>query len=680
MSRVEKLKRELTPEHRHRVLSYMDTRISTLSPEILLELYAGMLKSRLIEERMIVLLKQGRLKKWFSGIGQEAISVGVVQALDRDEFIFPLIRNLGVFVGREMQLKTLFAQLFGKRDGFTEGRDRSFHFGSLEHAVVGMISHLGPQLSVAGGVALGQKLRRSGKVTVAFTGDGGTSEGEFHEALNLAAVWDLPVIFIIENNQWAISTPSRGQYRCGALVERAQGYGIEGHQIDGNDVAAVYATIRAAADSLRNNPRPVLIECMTYRVRGHEEASGTKYVPAAEVEEWKAKDPLARLESYLLGTGLLSVAGIQDSRKELEKQIDQIAEEALVLDEPSSSIERELEQVFLPFDASLSPPSGVKSRMRFVDAIRAGLEQALERFPELVLMGQDIGAYGGVFKVTEGFFDRFGEDRIRSTPLCESAPTGAALGLSLLGFKAVIEMQYADFVSCAFTQIVNNLAKIHYRWSAPASVVVRMPTGAGLGAGPFHSQSTEAWFAHVPGLKIAYPSSPEDAKGLLLTAIEDPNPVLFYEQKFLYRSLEGEVPEGYYTIPFGKGRIVREGTQVTIVTYGLGVVKASEILDRHPEISARLIDLRTLIPWDQELVRESVAHTNRVIVLHEDTATAGFGAEIAAYIAQHCFADLDAPVVRCASLDTPVPFSSALEQIFLPWDRFEQELLKLTKY
>jgi 2-oxoisovalerate dehydrogenase E1 component len=658
----------------------MDTTFSAPSTEILLQLYDGMLKSRVFEERMIVLLKQGRLKKWFSGIGQEAISIGTVTALEPDEFIFPLIRNLGIFLGRDMPLESLMAQLLGKASGFTLGRDRSFHFGSIDHAVVGMISHLGPQLSVANGVALSQKLRKKGKVTVAFSGDGGTSEGEFHEALNLAAVWDLPVIFIIESNQWAISTPAAGQYRCKKLSDRALGYGIKGLQIDGNNVVEVYQTVKKCAEEMRFNPHPVLIECITYRVRGHEEASGIKYVPSQDIEEWKKRDPLLLLETMLQEQGILGRKTIETSKKEIEEVIDQCAEKVLLFDEPKSTVENELADVYAEFRYKETPAGEQKNKLRFVDSIREGLFEALEKFPELILMGQDIGHYGGVFKVTDGLAERFGVERIRDTPLCESAPAGAALGLSLMGHKVVLEIQYADFVSCAFTQIVNNLAKIHYRWGAKASVVIRMPTGAGIGAGPFHSQSTEAWFAHVPGLKIAYPSTPEDAKGLLLSAIEDPNPIIFYEQKLLYRSLESEVPEGYYTIPFGKARIVKEGDRLTVITYGLGVIKAKEFLDKNPDLSVRLVDLRTLIPWDKELVSESVERTSKVIILHEDTITLGFGAEIAAYIAEHCFQHLDAPIVRCASLDTPVPFSSELEKDFLPFSRFEELVKKMVRY
>ena len=651
-----------------------------ISTETQLQLYAGMLKSRLIEERMILLLRQGKLKKWFSGIGQEAISIGAVTALDPDEYILPLIRNLGVFVGRGIELEHLFAQLLGKGAGFTEGRDRSFHFGSKEHSIVGMISHLGPQLSVADGIALGQKLKDSKKVTLAFTGDGGTSEGEFHEALNLAAVWDLPVIFLIENNQWALSTKASEQYRCKSLVERAVGYGIEGVKIDGNNVEEVYSTIDKYSKLIRKSARPVLIECMTYRVRGHEEASGVKYVPQDHIDEWSKRDPLLTYEKRLLELEVLNPTAIEMTRKEFENQITTALEAALILEEPKSTVERELAQVYKPNTSLEVIASNTKKEMRLIDAIRDGLIEAFKRYPELVIMGQDIGSYGGVFKVTDGMAEQFGAYRVRNTPLCESAPTGAALGLSLLGFKAIVEMQYGDFVSCAFTQIVNNLAKVHYRWSANASVVIRMPSGAGVGAGPFHSQSTEAWFAHVPGLKVVYPSSPEDAKGLLISAIEDPNPVMFYEQKSLYRSLKSDVPEGYYNIPIGKGRIVTEGTQLTVVTYGLGVIKAKEILDRNPNISARLIDLRTLIPWDKELVKESIEKTNRVIVLHEDTITAGFGAEIAAYIAEHCFQSLEAPVIRVGSIDTPVPFATALEQDFLPWGRFEEQLKKIISY
>lgn len=654
---------------------------SSHSPELLLKLYREILKPRMIEEKMLLLLRQGKVSKWFSGIGQEAIAVGVTMALQPDEFILPLHRNLGVFTGRGMPFARLLSQWQGKDAGFSHGRERSFHFGSLDYHIVGMISHLGPQLCVADGIALASKLNREGKVTVAFTGEGGTSEGDFHEALNVAAVWDLPVIFVIENNGYALSTPPTEQYRCESLVDRAAGYGMEGIKIDGNDLLTVYDTISRIAKELRDRPRPVLVECMTFRMRGHEEASGTKYVPKELMESWAKRDPLKLYEQRLISDGVLTAkikAEISEAiATELESGIEQVFAEPEI--EPDN--ERELSAVYPPVRQLPQRSAGsISKNMRFVDAIQDGLREALNEHPDLVLMGQDIADYGGVFKVTDGLMAKFGRERVRNTPLCESAILGAALGLGIKGMKSVVEMQFADFVSCGFNQIVNNLAKIHYRWGALADSVVRMPTGAGSGAGPFHSQSNEAWFFHVPGLKIVYPSNPHEAKGLLLSAIEDPAPVMFFEHKGLYRSVQGEVPEGYYTESIGTPRVVREGQAVTIITYGMGVHWANELLKRYPEIDALLLDLRTLLPIDWETLYSAARHTGRVMVLHEDTLTGGIGGEISARITEHCFESLDAPVIRVGALDTPVPFAPVLEQAFLPKREFEQKLLSLLAY
>ncbi len=647
----------------------------------LLELYYNILKPRMIEEKMLLLLRQGKIAKWFSGIGQEAISVGVASALERDEYILPMHRNLGVFTTRKIPLNRLFSQFQGKPGGFTQGRDRSFHFGTQEYNIVGMISHLGPQLGVADGIALANKLRHHKKVTVVFSGDGGASEGDFHESINTAAVWDLPVIFVIENNGYGLSTPSNEQFRCKSFADKAVGYGIEGVSIDGNNILKVYETIKNLAESIRENPRPVILECVTFRMRGHEEASGTKYVPKELFDVWGRKDPVNTFEKFLITEGVLTEEIIEQTRLEIKQEIELGLDIAFAETSPKVDTTKEIEDLFKPFDLSNSSyPNGNKSNIRLIDAISNGLKQAMEKHPNLVLMGQDIADYGGVFKITEGFVEAFGKERVRNTPLCESAILGAGFGLSINGCKAMVEMQFADFVSEGMTQIVNNLAKSHYRWGQNADVVVRMPTGASVAAGPFHSQSNEAWFFKTPGLKIAYPAFPNDAKGLLLAAFEDPNPVMYFEHKALYRSIHEDVSDDYFTIPFGKANLIKEGNDLTIVTYGLGVHWALEILNEQQDIQADLIDLRTLAPLDTEAIYTSVKKTGKVIVMHEETLTGGIAGEIAALISENCFDYLDAPVMREGSLDTPVPMNVDLEHNFLPKERFKEKVLKLWKY
>ena len=653
-----------------------------LSNEQLLAFYRQLLWPRMIEDKMLVLLRQGKISKWFSGIGQEAIAVGATLALQPDEWIMPLHRNLGVFTTRQMPLHQLFLQWQGTQQGYSKARERSFHFGSKEHHICGMISHLGPQLAVADGVALAYKLAKKDKVSLAFTGDGGTSEGDFHEALNVAAVWDLPVIFLIENNGYGLSTPVQEQYRCERLIDKAAGYGMEGVRIDGNNILTVYDTIKGVRDYCIRNQKPYLIECMTFRMRGHEEASGTKYVPAELFTTWEQKDPIKNYERYLIEQGVLTSFDVADIKNEFKQKIE--AELAIGL-APAPVIavpESELKDVYAPRTEPLAvlTEDDQGRELRFVDAISEGLRQQLEKDSRLVLMGQDIAAYGGAFKITEGFVQQFGEQRIRNTPLCESAILGTALGLSLEGYPSMVEMQFADFVSVGLNQIVNNLAKIHYRWGQNANVVVRMPTGAGVGAGPFHSQSNEAWFTHIPGLKVVYPATPLDAKGLLIASLNDPNPVLFFEHKALYRSVTGLVPETYYEVEIGKAKQIVSGEEITIITYGSGVHWAIEYAAAHPDYSIGILDLRTLLPLDTDAIKKAVRDTGRVLVLHEDTLTGGFGGEIAAWIAEHCFEWLDAPVMRCASLDTPVPFSTVLEKEFLATARLDTSIQKLRSY
>ncbi len=658
-------------------MNYQDFHFSNAT---LLDLYRSLLKPRMIEEKMLILLRQGKISKWFSGIGQEAIAVGVTRALKDDEYILPMHRNLGVFTSRNIPLHRLFAQWQGKASGFTKGRDRSFHFGTQEYKIVGMISHLGPQLSVADGIALAHKLRNEKKLTAVFSGEGGTSEGDFHEALNIASVWDLPVLFCIENNGYGLSTPTIEQYRCKDLADRGAGYGMESHVIDGNNILEIYTQISEIAESIREEPRPVLVEFKTFRMRGHEEASGTKYVPQELMDEWQLKDPLKNFEEYLIEKEILTQETIDILRNEIFSEIDEnlqlaFSEEVIVSD---SSVE--LNDVFEKFEYQQFEHNDKTENIRFIDAISQSLRASVQKHTNLVLMGQDIADYGGVFKITAGFVEEFGKERIRNTPICESAVVGAAMGLSINGMKAMVEMQFSDFVSSGFNPIVNYLAKVKYRWNQNADVVIRMPCGGGVGAGPFHSQTNEAWFTKVPGLKVIYPAFPYDAKGLLNTAFNDPNPVLFFEHKGLYRNIRQEVPVDYYTLPFGKASILKKGEEISIITYGAGVHWALETLDEMEYNNADLIDLRSLQPLDLESIFQSVRKTGKCIILTEDSQFGSFASEVAAQISENCFEHLDAPVVRVGSMDTPIPFAENLEKQYLPKERFREKLKDLIEY
>ena len=653
--------------------------LTKLENKVIFDLYKKMLKSRMIEEKMLILLRQGKISKWFSGIGQEAISSGVVTALDQDEYILPMHRNLGIFTGRNIPLERLFSQFQGKANGFTNGRDRSFHFGTNEFSIVGMISHLGPQLALADGIALANKLEKNKKVCVVFTGEGGTSEGDFHEALNVASVWSLPVIFLIENNGYGLSTPTSEQYNCKKLSDRGLGYGIESKTIEGNNVIEVYKTIKEISKRIKDRPRPFLLECNTFRMRGHEEASGTKYVPNELLNNWSKKDPVVNFEKFLINQKLFTEEKIENIKASIKKEINIAIEKAFNESPIECDLDFEKSSVFRHHNFNQIQPTDKKNNIRFVDSISQGLRQSLEKFDNLIFMGQDIAEYGGVFKISEGFVDLFGKDRIRNTPICESAIVSLALGLSVKGYKSVVEMQFADFVSSGFNPIVNNLAKIHYRWGQCADVVVRMPCGAGVGAGPFHSQTNEAWFTHTPGLKVVYPAFPYDAKGLLISSIEDPNPVMFFEHKALYRTSKQEVPENYFNIPLGKANFIKRGDNLSIITFGMGVHWALDYLSQN-DVSVDLLDLRTLVPLDFDSIKETVMKTGKVLILQEDNNRGGFGSDISSYISENLFEYLDAPIIKVSSLDTPIPFTESLENNYLAKSRLSEAFKKLSDY
>jgi len=660
----------------HKPLKYSR---KNFSQKKLIHLYKAMLKPRMIEQKMLILLRQGIISKWFAGIGEEAISVGCTEALHSDEMVFSMHRNLGVFTSRSVPFHRLFAQWKGKPMGFTNGRDRSFHFGTMEYNIAGMISHLGPQLSLASGVGLSYKLDNEAKVALVFSGDGGTSQGEFHEAMNVAAVWQLPVIFVVNSNGYGLSTPSSEQYRCKDLADRALGYGMKSKIIDGNNILEVYKNIKTIAKKIRKKPEPYFIEAKTFRIHGHEEASGVKYVPPELISDWKKRDPIDNFQNFLLKENVLTEEAILNIKAKFKEEIETGLKTAIDADEVSVNKEKELTDVYAPFEPEIIHPEGEKLELRMIDAVQNAIDLAMDKYDNLVLMGQDIAGYGGVFKATEGLLDKYGAERVRNTPLCESAILGIGIGMSMRSYKTMIEMQFADFVSCGFNQIVNNAAKLHYRWGQNVDMVVRMPTGAGIAAGPYHSQSNEAWFTHVPGLKVVYPSNPVDAKGLLLAAFEDPNPVLFFEHKALYRSGTMNVASGYYTDKIGEAKCIKEGDSISILTYGMGVIWAEKAVEEL-EIDAEIIDLRTLVPIDYEVIRASVIKCGRALILHEDNLFGGLGGELAAYISEHLFEYLDAPVLRVASMDTPIPFNKSLEDQYLPYTQLLEKLEKLISY
>ena len=731
--------------------------------------YAFMRLAREFDSRFEAMLLTGRVAKWYSAIGNEAITVPAGLALEPGDVLCSLHRDVGAILsfyldparafpglgfeggvaadvtggsGRagsawsgggadprpdprpdpETLFERLARQVLGRTGGFSEGIERSYHYGYFDAAAglrhVGMISHLGSMIPVAAGCAFALKKHGSDRVAINFIGEGGTSTGDFHEGLNLAAVWKLPLVLVIENNRYAFSTPSRFQYACIQLSDRGPGYGIASETVDGNDADTMAKAIARAVARARAGHGPTLLEAMVGRLRGHAEGDGSmKVVPEAELELYRAQDPVPTYGDRLEREGTLDAA----TRARIDARAKELVERAIdrALDAPPPPPETAFRPVFAtergasllvrrddenddtaasmrkPFDhlestqevpllveAEEEGPTAMAAfiggsggatgaatagEVTYLDAIHEALREEMERDEMVVLLGQDIGAFQGAFRVTRGLHALW-PDRVLDTPISESGTLGLAAGAALLGYVPVVEMQFADFVSCGFNQIVNVLAKLFYRFERPCPVVIRLPAGGGVGAGAFHSQNPEGWFAHVAGLKVVCPATAADAKGLMKAAIRDPNPVIFCENKFLYRRVKETLPEGDLVGEIGKARVARAGDRLTLVGYGASTwtaLEAAEALAAEG-VEAEVIDLRTLVPFDEEMVLASVRKTGRCLVVHEAQATGGFGGEIAAVVAEKAFPWLDAPIARVAYPDRPSPYARNLEQALLP--------------
>jgi 2-oxoisovalerate dehydrogenase E1 component len=662
--------------------------------------YAFMKLTRDFDSRFEALLLTGRVSKWYSEVGNEATTIPAGLVLGAGDALCTLHRDLGAILavyldparafpgfgfgdpdGRrpepEVLLHRLACQLLGKGEGFSQGVERSFHYGYLapEHGIlhVGMISHLGAMIPVAAGCAFAFRQSGSDRVAINFIGEGGTSTGDFHEGLNMAAVWKLPLVLVIENNRYAFSTPARLQYAAERLSDRGAGYGIAAETVDGNDPDAMAEAFRRAVDRARAGEGPTLLEAMLGRMRGHSEGDDSlKVVPADELAGYRAGDPVPTYARRLEEEGVMDAA----LRERLEKRIAEMVETAIsrAIDAPPPPDEVALRPVFAPVPPQREvreAPAVLRERpageTTYVDAINQALREEMERDESVILMGQDIGAFEGAFRTTRGLHARWPE-RVLDTPIAESGTIGIAIGAALLGYRPVVEMQFGDFISCGFNQLVNVAAKLYYRWQVPCPIVVRLPSGGGVGAGPFHSQNDEGWFAQTAGIKVVCPATAEDAMGLLKAAIRDPNPVMVFEHKFLYRRIKSPLPQGDGVARIGEARVMRPGKHLTLVGYGASTwtcLEAAEELAKSG-VEAEVVDLRTLVPYDEETVLASVKRTGRALVVHEAPLTLGFGAEVAARLADAAFPWLDAPIRRVAYPDRPVPYAKSLEKVLLP--------------
>lgn len=652
------------------------------SRKLLHEFYRFMLLTRRFEARISALGKEGKLVGgFFSSLGQEAISVGTTLALKPEDWVAPMIRNIGTVLVRGYTPAELFSQFLARRGGPNRGKDSNLHFGDPAHGVVGCISHLGPLVPIMTGVAMAGRMRGQGRVTMTYLGEGGCSVGDFHEGLNLAAVQKAPFVLVVENNGWSYSTPLESQTLVKDIASRAVGYGIRGLIGDGNDVVEVWKLTRRAVEDARAGGGPQLLEFKTFRRKGHAEHDDAKYVPREQVEAWTARDPIDRFEAWLRDHGKMTDAERRAIHGQIDRELAE-GERIAAADRPPDPAEairgvyaddaivavtpwarREGDPVTAEPTEVVPPDAG--GDVTYLEAIRRALFEEMERDDRVFCIGEDIGSYGGAFRVTQGLLEKFGAARVIDTPIAESATVGAALGAALAGMRPVVEFQFIDFISCAFNMIVQFVAKMRWRTGQAAPMVLRGPCGAGVHAGPFHSQTPEMWFVHTPGLKVVMPATPADARGLLKAAIRDDDPVVFLEHKYLYRRIKGSLPGGEGIVPIGRAALRAEGDDLTIVTYGAMVHTVMAAL---PDLglSAEVIDLRTLCPLDRGAVVRSVRKTHKLMIVHEDTRTGGIAGEIAAVVNEEAFDALDGPIVRVTAPDAPVPFSPNLEEAFLP--------------
>jgi pyruvate dehydrogenase E1 component alpha subunit len=653
-----------------------------LPRERLIEWLYQMHLIRAFEETVEQLYAAGKMHGTMHlSIGQEAVAVGAIAALRPDDYITSTHRGHGHAIAKGQDLRAMLAELLGKETGVCRGRGGSMHLADLERGNLGANGIVAGGIPIAVGAGLSIRMQGQDRVVLCFFGDGAANHGNFHEGLNMAAIWRLPVVFLCENNQYAMSMAVRRAMAVPRVADRAVAYGIPGETVDGMDVVAVYRAVRAAVERARRGEGPTLIEAITYRYRGHSKSDRQVYRTKDEVQAWMARDPIARLREALIARGWLSEAEAAG----IEAQARQVVEEALRIAEgdPEPRVDQLTEgvyaedphmpplwirQTFGPGTA-VEPPAGTRE-LSYAEALREAMAQAMAADERVFLMGEDIGVYGGAFGVTQGLIERFGPERVRDTPISENTIVGAGVGAALTGMRPIVEMQFMDFVTLAMEQTVLQAAKVRYMFGGKARVplVLRLPGGSGTGAAAQHSESLEAWFVHVPGLKVVAPATPYDAKGLLLAALADDNPVIFVEHKLLYRT-RGPVPEEPYLVPLGKAAVRRPGRHLTIVAYSIAVLRALEAAERLAAegIEAEVIDLRTLKPYDAETVIASVKKTGKLLIVHEAPLLGGFGGELAAAVAQsEAFAYLEAPIVRLGGADVPIPYHPRLERAAVP--------------
>jgi len=641
----------------------------TLSGDALESLYTTMVRIRRFDEKTTELFSAGLVKGTaHSYVGEEAVAAGACANLREGDYIVGTHRGHGHCIAKGARVDRMMAELMGRADGYCRGLGGSMHIAALDLNILGCNGIVAAGLPIGTGAALAAKLRKTDNVVVAFFGDGGANQGVVHEALNLAAVWKLPAIYLCENNQYALSTATGRTTAGDSIAARAAAYGIPGVRVDGNDVLAVYETVRTAVARARRGEGPTLVEAVTYRWGGHSmRANLPEYRTKEEEREWMERDPVARLGSHLVDGKRATPVRLKELEESVELELDRAVEFAKSSPEPT--VELMEASVYAPHAEVSEPATRAGRELTMAEALNEALQSEMQRDERVFVMGEDVGLIGGIFGVTRGLRERFGEDRVRDTPISEATFVGAGVGAAIAGLRPVVEIQIFDFVALTMDQLVNQAAKFRYMLGGRPTVplVIRGPQGGGIRLAAQHSQSLEAWFAHVPGLVVVAPATPYDAKGLLVSAIRDDNPVIFLEHKALYAT-KGAVPEAPYAIPLGKADVKRAGTDVTLVATQAMVSRALAAAGdlEKDGVSVEVIDPRTLVPLDEATILASVARTGRLVIVHEAVKRGGWGAELAALVAERVLDVLDAPIVRVAARNVPMPYNDSLERATIP--------------